>query len=151
MLYWQTYWIFTVSQRLSLIQIKNTASFYPNPNLRSYRNSHACLAVHSKNKTPVLGNAIPVLRVKQKRGCNAFWLFFKVAPCSAISSKRSWRELFIDVTEQKSVLKNRQNTHSPCFSFIPKTGIAFPKTGGFLFTVFCFSCDEAVALYVYLR
>jgi len=33
------------------------------------------------------------------------------------------------VAEHKSILKNDQNTYYPRFSFIPKTGTAFPKTG----------------------
>jgi len=33
------------------------------------------LTEHSENKTPVLGDAIPVLGVKPKRG-HVFWLFF---------------------------------------------------------------------------
>jgi len=52
-----------------------------------------------------------------------FWLFFKIDLRSAISFKRSWRELSIDVAEHRSMLKNYQNTLYPRFSFIPKTGI----------------------------
>ena len=52
---------------------------------------------HNKNKTPVLGNAIPVLGVKRKPGWYVFWLFFEIGLCSAISFKRSRRELSIDV------------------------------------------------------
>ena len=51
---------------------------------------------------------------------------------SAISFKRSQRELLIDEAEHRSMLKNNQNTLYPRLSFIPKAGIAFPKTG-FLF------------------
>jgi len=58
-----------------------------------------------------------------------FWRFFKIGICSAIPFKRSWRELYIDVAEHMSIFKNNQNTHYPRFSYIPKTGIAFPKTG----------------------
>ena len=36
-----------------------------------------------------------------------FWLFFKIGLCSAISLKRSERELSIDVTEHSSILKNK--------------------------------------------
>ena len=57
------------------------------------------------------------------------WLIFKIGLCSAISFKRSRRELAIDVTAHWSKLKNYQNTHYPRCSFIPKTGVAFPKTG----------------------
>jgi len=35
-----------------------------------------------------------------------FWLFFQIDPCSAISFKRSRRELSIDVAEHRSMLKN---------------------------------------------
>jgi len=73
---------------------------------------------------------MPVLGVKPKRGWNVFWLFFMIGICSAISFKRSRRELPIDVAEHRSTLKNNQIMHYPRFSFIPKTGIAFPKTEG---------------------
>jgi len=64
-------------------------------------------AYYSKNKSPVSGNAIPVLGVKPKRGWYVFWLFFKIDLCSAISFIRSRRELLIDVAEQRSILKNK--------------------------------------------
>jgi len=87
-----------------------------------------------KTKYPVLGIAVPVLGVKSKRGWYVFWLFFKIGLCSAISFGRSWRDLSIDVAEQRSKLKNYQNTQYPRFIFIPKTGTGFPKTGDFVFT-----------------
>jgi len=80
---------------------------------------------HSKNKTPVVGNAIP-LGVKPKQVWYVFWLFLKIGPCSAVSLKRSRRELSINVAEHRSMLKIYRNTLYPRFSFIPKTGIAFP-------------------------
>jgi len=55
---------------------------------------------------------------------------------SHITFKRSRRELSIDVAEHRSVSNNYQNTLYPRFSFIPKTGLAFPKRG------FCFYCDN---------
>ena len=61
-------------------------------------------------KHPVLGNAIPVLGVKLKRGLYVLWSFFKIALCSAISFKRSRRELSIDVAEHRSTLRNNQKT-----------------------------------------
>ena len=86
--------------------------------------------VKKQKKNTLSGNAIPVLRVTQKRGLYVFRLFFKIDLCSAIF-KKSRRELSIDVT----ALKNYQNTQYPRFSnFILKTGIAFPKTG------VCFYC-----------
>ena len=36
-----------------------------------------------------------------------FWLFFKIGLCSAISFKRSQRELSIDVAQHESILKNK--------------------------------------------
>jgi len=63
--------------------------------------------VHSKNKTPVLGDVIPVLSTKLKRELTVLRLFFKIELCSAISIKRSRRELSIDVTESRSILKNK--------------------------------------------
>jgi len=56
-------------------------------------------------------------------------LFFFLDKCSAISFKRSRRELSIDVAEHRFTLKININTQYPRFSFIPKTGTAFPKTG----------------------
>jgi len=53
----------------------------------------------------VMGNAIPVLGVKPKREWYVFWLFFKVGLCSAISFKRSRRELSIYVAEHKSIVE----------------------------------------------
>ena len=81
----------------------------------------------------MLGNAIPVLGVKPKRGWYVFWLFFKIGLCSAISFKRSQRELSIDVAEHTSMLKNYQNTLYALFSFISKECISFPLTGVFDF------------------
>jgi len=55
-------------------------------------------------------------------------VIFQDSLCSAISFKKFRRELSIDLAEHRYMLKNYQNTHYPHFSFIPKTGIAFPKT-----------------------
>jgi len=65
-------------------------------------------AHHSKikQKTPVLGDAIPILDVKLKREY-VFWLFFKIGLCAATSFERSWRELSIDVAEHGSILENK--------------------------------------------
>jgi len=52
-----------------------------------------------------------------------FWLFFDIGLCSAISFKRFRRELFIDVAEHRSKVKNYQNTLYVGFSIIPKTGV----------------------------
>jgi len=81
---------------------------------------------HIKNKTPVLGESIPVLGVKLKWGWYILWLLFKLGIRSAISFKRSRRELSIDLAEQIYIEK-LPNTHYPGFSFISKTGVAFPK------------------------
>jgi len=55
-----------------------------------------------------------------------------VGLCSAISFKRSRRELSTDVAEQRSTLKNYHNTHYRRFSFIPKSG-SIPRNGVFFF------------------
>ena len=52
-------------------------------------------------KTPVSGNALPALGMKPKREKYALWLFFKIDLCSALSFKRSWWELSIDVAEHR--------------------------------------------------
>jgi len=59
------------------------------------------------------------LGVKPKRGWYVFGLFFMAGLCSAISFKRSRRELSIDVAQHRSILKNYQNTHYPRIRFIP--------------------------------
>jgi len=56
-----------------------------------------------KNKTPVLGNAIPVLGVKPNG--DVFWLFFQIGLCSALSFERSRQELSIDMAEHRSTVK----------------------------------------------
>ena len=75
-----------------------------------YRSARIEDGGYCRNNTPVLGNPIPVLGVKPKRGYYVFWLFFKIGACSGISFKRSRRELSIDVAEHRSILKNVQNT-----------------------------------------
>jgi len=84
--------------------------------------------VHSKG-TPVLGIAIPVLGEKLKLEWYVFWLFFEIDLGSATSFKRSRRDLSVDVSEDRSILKNNQNTYYPRFSVIPNTGIRLPETG----------------------
>ena len=61
---------------------------------------------HSNNETFALGSSTTVYGVILKRGWYVIWLLFKIGLCSAISFKRSWRELYIDVTEHRSMLKN---------------------------------------------
>jgi len=71
--------------------------------------------------------------------------------CSATSVESSRRDLLIDVAEHRSILKNDQNKFYPRFSFTPKTGIAFPKTG-VLFLLWYVSCvvkehEKTMAVY----
>jgi len=54
-------------------------------------------------------------------------LFLKIGLCSASSMESSRRDLLINMTEHKPILKNNQNTFRPRFGFTPKTGIGFPK------------------------
>ena len=89
-----------------------------------------------KTKTPFLGNAISVLMVKPKRGWCVFWLFFKVGICSAISFKRSRRELSIDVAELWSMLKNYQYTHYPFWFHKLKSVYSIPQNGGLFLLCF---------------
>jgi len=58
--------------------------------------------VYFSVKTPVLEHATPAMGVKPKQGCYVFWLFFKMGLFSALSFKRSRRELSIDVAEPRS-------------------------------------------------
>jgi len=60
------------------------------------RNITKVITVETK---PQFGESYPVLGVKPKRGWYAFWLFFKIGLCSAISFERSRRELSIDGAE----------------------------------------------------
>jgi len=77
---------------------------------------------------------VPVLGVKPKRGWYVFWLFFKMEQCSAISFKRSRRELSIDVAEHRSMLKYHENTHYPLLVSNPK------QVKHSLKRMFCFYC-----------
>ena len=72
---------------------------------------------------------MPVLGVKLKQGWYVFWLVFKMGLRSALPLKRSRRALSNDVAEHRSMLKDQQVTHYLRFGFMPKPGIAFPKTG----------------------
>jgi len=76
----------------------------PNP---FYENK---LNPYNKNENPVMGNAIPVLGVKLKRGWYLFCIFLEIGLRSAISFKRSRRELSIDMAEHRSWFKNYRNT-----------------------------------------
>jgi len=74
---------------------------------------------------PVLGNATSVLGEKSNRGGTHFAHFFKMDPCSAMSIKRTRRELSIDVAEHSSILKGKGVTRilvifqdRPMFSLI---------------------------------
>jgi len=95
---------------------------------------------HRVKTKPVLGNAVPVLGVKPKRGWYVFRLVFEIGVCSAISSESFRRELSIDVAEHRTIVKNFQIKHYPPFSFTPETGKAFPKTR------FCFYCSPMTSL-----
>jgi len=69
-------------------------------------------------------------------------IFQDIGTFSHVISKRSQRELSIDVAEHRLISKNYQDTHYRRFSVTPNTGIAFPKTG------LCLYCDsEAQDLY----
>jgi len=61
---------------------------------------------HSKTKTPFWGTLNTCFGCKNKTRV-VFWLLFKIGLCSAISFKRSRRELSIDVAEHRPILKNK--------------------------------------------
>jgi len=69
--------------------------------------------------------------MKVKRGILILFIL-KIDLSSAISFKRSRRELFNDVVEHKSILENNQNTCYPRFRLTPKTGIELPETAVFV-------------------
>jgi len=46
----------------------------------------------------------------------------------------SRRDLWNDMDEHMPFLKNNQNTYHPRFGSTPKSGMAFPKKGGFVFS-----------------
>jgi len=85
--------------------------------------------IFTVNTKARFGECYTYFGCETKAGLYVFWLFFKIGLCSAISFKRSQRELSIDVAQHRSILKNKQNTNYPRFSFLPKTGLAFLKTG----------------------
>jgi len=62
-----------------------------------------------KNKTPILGNAIPVLGMKPKWRC--YVVFSKTGECSTISLRTSRQELYIDLAEHRFTLKNKGTMH----------------------------------------
>jgi len=64
-----------------------------------------------KNNAPDLGNAMPVLGMKPKRGLYVLWSFFNIDLCSATSIESSRRDLLNDMAEHRPILKNNQNTH----------------------------------------
>jgi len=66
--------------------------------------------------------------LKKKVKC-VFWSFFKIGLCSATSMESFRRDPLNDGAEHRPILKNYQNTYYPRFSFLPKTGEAFLKTG----------------------
>ena len=84
---------------------------------------------HSKKETPVLGNAIPVLSMKLKRGQCVFWQFFNIDLCSATSIESSCRDLLIDQPEHWPILKNNLNTYHPPFWFHTQNRYSIPQNG----------------------
>jgi len=44
----------------------------------------------------------------------------------------SRRDLLNDMTEQRPILENNQNTYRSRFRFTPLTGTVFPKTGALI-------------------
>jgi len=98
---------------LLLITIKSI--FGRNCSLRTWTNRSPYKVL--KKEDPTWGMLyLLVLGVKPNRVV----IFFKIGLCSAISFKRSLRELPIGVAEHRSVLKNFQNTYYPRFSFIAR-------------------------------
>jgi len=56
-----------------------------------------------------------------------------------ISMESSQRDLFIDVVVDRFIFKNNYNTLLPWFTFIHKTGLGLPETGGyFLLCIYLF-------------
>jgi len=71
-------------------------------------------------------------KIKEERTLVIFkdkpiWLFLRINLSTAISMKRSRRELSSDVAVDRFIVKNNQITSFPCFTFIPKTGKGLPK------------------------
>jgi len=63
--------------------------------------------------------------MKVKQGERVISLFLKINLSTSISMKRSRRELSIDMVIHRNIFKNNQVKLSPCFTFIPKTGVSF--------------------------
>jgi len=67
--------------------------------------------------------------MKVKQGLSLIWLFLKIPVGITISMESSRRDLFINMVVDRFIFKNNQMTLSPCFTFIPKTGMGLPKSG----------------------
>ena len=108
-------------------KIRTTPILVPRPK----KDSIALNGSSQQKQNSCFRESIPVLRVNLKRGYFEFWLFFKIGLCLSIPFKRPRQELSMDAAELRSMLKNIQSTgmYHPHFSFTPKTGISFPKTG----------------------
>ena len=91
----------------------------------------------------------PVLGVEPKRGWFVFWLFFNIGLCSAISFK-GLGESF-PLAEHRSMLNDYRSTPYLCFSFMPKTGIAFHKTGVLSLLWHLFSFSHHLPPWVFLQ
>ena len=98
------------------------------PLLITTSNESSWIGPSQWNLTPILGNAIPVLGVKLKGGCDVFSSFFCIDVCSGIPMESFRRDLLNDMAEHRPILKNNQNTYYPRFSFTPKNR-ELPETG----------------------
>ena len=99
-----------------------------------FRGVTCFLCKKNRRIEPRFGECCTYFRCGTKTGMVRILVFFKIGLCSAISFKRSQRELFIDGAERRCTLNNYHYTPYHRFSFMPKAGIAFPKQG------FCFFC-----------
>jgi len=74
---------------------------------------------------PCLGGPTPASGMEVKQGESVIWLFLKINLSTSISTKRSRRELSIDIVVHRGAFKNNQITLFSCFTLIPETGVGF--------------------------
>jgi len=107
------------------------------------------------------GKFYPPLDVKLKQGQHVFWLFFKINLCPATSMESSHLDLLNDVTEHRSILKNKHNTH---YSLIFKDRPMFSHINGKLsprpfkwyglthisWSLYCEVCKSVLRIYMHV-
>ena len=85
-----------------------------------------------KTKKKRFGKCYTCLGRENKTGVVCILVNFEDRPMFSHIIQNVSARAFLRLNIHRSMLKKYKNTHQPRFSFIPKTGIAFPKTGGLI-------------------